>query len=114
MSISEETALREPSARLAADTPLDRLVEPLQRIAERLRDEPTRGVPPGADEPLLRTLVAATATVYAAASEATGGEIPLGEGVSTTDALVLACALLRAHHLNPFDLALWFTRGEAR
>jgi len=23
---------------------------------------------------------------------------------------VMACALLRAHHLNPFDLALWFSR----
>lgn len=30
--------------------------------------------------------------------------------VSTTEAMVVACALLRAHHLNPFDLALWFQR----
>lgn len=30
--------------------------------------------------------------------------------VSTTEAMVMACALLRAHHLNPFDLALWFSR----
>ena len=30
--------------------------------------------------------------------------------VSTTEAMVVACALLRAHRLNPFDLALWFSR----
>jgi len=29
--------------------------------------------------------------------------------VSTTQAVVVATALLRAHHLNPFDLALWFS-----
>ena len=37
--------------------------------------------------------------------------IPVIDGtVSTTEAMVMACALLRAHHLNPFDLALWFSR----
>jgi hypothetical protein len=30
--------------------------------------------------------------------------------VSTTEAMIMACALLRAQHLNPFDLALWFSR----
>jgi hypothetical protein len=30
--------------------------------------------------------------------------------VSTTEAIVVASALLRAHRLNPFDLALWFSR----
>jgi hypothetical protein len=30
--------------------------------------------------------------------------------------MVVACALLRAHNLNPFDLALWFSRtaGSSR
>jgi hypothetical protein len=37
--------------------------------------------------------------------------VPVIDGtVSTTEAMVVACALLRAHHLNPFDLALWFSR----
>ena len=34
----------------------------------------------------------------------------IDRAVSTTEAMVMACALLRAHHLNPFDLALWFSR----
>jgi len=34
----------------------------------------------------------------------------IDDTVSTTEAMVVACALLRAHHLNPFDLALWFQR----
>jgi precorrin-4 methylase len=34
----------------------------------------------------------------------------IDQTVSTTEAMVVACALLRAHRLNPFDLALWFSR----
>ena len=34
----------------------------------------------------------------------------IDDTVSTTEAIVVASALLRAHHLNPFDLALWFSR----
>jgi len=45
-----------------------------------------------------------------------GAEIaPVIDGtVSTTEAMVVACALLRAHRLNPFDLALWFQRTAPR
>ncbi|HLJ13170.1 MAG TPA: hypothetical protein VKV15_01640 [Bryobacteraceae bacterium] len=35
---------------------------------------------------------------------------PIDATVSTTEAMVVACALLRAQHLNPFDLAVWFQR----
>jgi len=59
-------------------------------------------------------LVSGAVKLYAAiADEAEpGAEIaPVIDGtVSTTEAMVVACALLRAHHLNPFDLALWFQR----
>ncbi|MFZ1205701.1 MAG: hypothetical protein WAN97_15420 [Candidatus Acidiferrales bacterium] len=59
-------------------------------------------------------LVSGAVKLYAAAVEdaAPGGKaIPAIDGtVSTTEAMVMACALLRAHHLNPFDLALWFSR----
>ncbi len=49
--------------------------------------------------------------LYAAVVEETEREIPpIDASISTTEAMVVACALLRAHHLNPFDLALWFSR----
>ena len=52
--------------------------------------------------------------LYAAACEEAGKEIPpLEPGVSTTEALTLACALLRSQDLTPFDMALWFSRGAA-
>lgn len=35
---------------------------------------------------------------------------PIDATVSTTEAMVVACVLLRAQHLNPFDLAVWFQR----
>jgi ABC-type protease/lipase transport system fused ATPase/permease subunit len=59
-------------------------------------------------------LVSGAVKLYAAMVEdaALGaGTVPVINGtVSTTEAMVMACALLRAHHLNPFDLALWFSR----
>jgi len=59
-------------------------------------------------------LVSGAVKLYAAAledAEPGAKAIPVIDGtVSTTEAMVMACALLRAHHLNPFDLALWFSR----
>jgi hypothetical protein len=59
-------------------------------------------------------LVSGAIKLYAATVEdrAPGAAaVPVIDGtVSTTEAMVMACALLRAHHLNPFDLALWFSR----
>jgi len=59
-------------------------------------------------------LVSGAVKLYAAVADEAepGSEIaPVIDGtVSTTEAMVVACALLRAHHLNPFDLALWFQR----
>ncbi|HEX4076975.1 MAG TPA: hypothetical protein VHX49_16360 [Candidatus Acidoferrales bacterium] len=67
-------------------------------------------VPPGD----VTNLVTAAVKLYAAMVEdaAPGAPaVPVIDGtVSTTEAMVMACALLRAHHLNPFDLALWFSR----
>jgi hypothetical protein len=59
-------------------------------------------------------LVSGAIKLYAAAVEDAPSEasvVPVIDGtVSTTESMVMACALLRAHHLNPFDLALWFSR----
>jgi hypothetical protein len=56
-------------------------------------------------------LVTAGIKLYAAYAEELETEIPpIDSSVSTTEAMVVACALLRAQHMNPFDLALWFQR----
>jgi hypothetical protein len=65
-----------------------------------------------ADE--IRKAVSEVTRRYAAACEEAGAETPpLQPGVSTTEALTLACALLRSQNLTPFDMALWFSRGAA-
>ena len=62
----------------------------------------------------IRRTVSAATRLYAAACEQAGSEIPpLDPGVSTTEALTLACALLRSQDLTPFDMALWFSHGAA-
>jgi hypothetical protein len=61
----------------------------------------------------VRAVVSAATRLYASASEQAGSEIPpLDAAVSTTEALTLACALLRSQDLTPFDMALWFPRGS--
>ena len=56
-------------------------------------------------------LLTAGIKLYAAYAEELETEIPpVDSSVSTTEAMVLACALLRAQHMNPFDLALWFQK----
>lgn len=62
------------------------------------------------DEQAVRRLVSATARVYASAAEETEVRA-LDPEVSPTEAVVLAAALLRARDLNPFDLAVWFSRS---
>jgi hypothetical protein len=52
------------------------------------------------------------ARLYAAACETAGQEItPVTKEASPTEVVMLACALLRVQDLNPFDLALWFSRA---
>ena len=60
----------------------------------------------------VRAIVSAATRLYANASEQAGHELPpLTPDVSTTDAVTLACALIRSHDLTPFDMAMWFGRG---
>lgn len=63
----------------------------------------------------LGKLMSGAVRLYAARVEESEAKAPrvINETVSTTEAMVVACALLRAHHLNPFDLALWFSRTAA-
>jgi hypothetical protein len=63
---------------------------------------------------VLTNLMSAAVKLYAASVEelepGTDTSPIVDDTVSTTEAVVVASALLRAHHLNPFDLALWFSR----
>jgi hypothetical protein len=56
-------------------------------------------------------LMTAGIKLYAAYAEELDGEVPAVDAtVSTTETMMAACALLRAQHMNPFDLALWFQK----
>jgi hypothetical protein len=60
----------------------------------------------------VRAVVTAATRLYARESERAGQPLaPLAPDVSATDALTLACALLRSQDLTPFDMAVWFSRG---
>ena len=60
----------------------------------------------------VRAIVSAATRLYANASAQAGRELPpLTPDVATTDAITLACALLRSQDLTPFDMAIWFSRG---
>ena len=90
---------------------LSALLVKLREQIERTTEAGEIASMPPAD---VTNLVSGAVKLYAAAvEEAEPGAqaIPVIDGtVSTTEAMVMACALLRAHHLNPFDLALWFSR----
>ena len=60
----------------------------------------------------LRAVVSGATRLYVAASARAGQELPpLTPEISTTDALTLACALVRSQDLTPFEMAVWFSRG---
>jgi hypothetical protein len=63
----------------------------------------------------VRALVTAATRLYARECERTGEPLPpLAPEVSATEALTLACALLRSQDLTPFDMAVWFSRDQDR
>ena len=81
--------------------------EGLAPAIARLQAAAYNGEAPSTSE--LTALISAAVQLYAAAVERTGDEPPpLSAAVATTEAMVLACALVRSQGLNPFDLALWF------
>ena len=63
----------------------------------------------------VKAVVSAATRLYAAASSRAGEELPpVGPEVSTTDAVSLACALVRSQDLTPFEMAVWFSHGQRR
>lgn len=60
----------------------------------------------------VRGVVSAATRLYANACARAGEELPpVTDSVSTTDAITLACALVRSQDLTPFEMAMWFGRG---
>ncbi len=60
----------------------------------------------------IRAVLSVGTRWYASAVESSGQEFPpVDATISTTEAVTLICALLRAQNLTPFDLALWYSRG---
>jgi hypothetical protein len=107
MSSSDRAAGRDPSPppSRAADTSDDAraVVSALERLAHD-----------GALSPeSVRAVVSVATRLYAEASARAGQELPpLNPEISTTDALTLACALVRSQDLTPFEMAVWFSHGQ--
>ncbi|MDL5157281.1 hypothetical protein [Actinomycetospora termitidis] len=59
-----------------------------------------------------RALVGVAGRCWAVAAEE-GYDPPSGTDLTPTDAVALATAALRSNDLNPFDLALWFSRSSS-
>ena len=96
MSFSEPTVTTDP---------LDDAAVELEAGADRLLAE---GAAPS--EESLRRVVTAAARLHARYTEAVRQVDPLRHDVSPTEAVDLACGVLRSRDLNPFDLAPWFSR----
>ncbi|PVZ05882.1 hypothetical protein [Actinomycetospora cinnamomea] len=83
-------------------------------LVDELTAEVDAGLGDGAiaalDPDAARRGVAVAGRLYAVAAEE-GAHPPTGTDLTPTEAVVLATAALRAHDLNPFDLALWFSRS---
>lgn len=100
MSSSEPSAAPDRLAEIAAK--LEQQVNQVVASAD--------GAPLEVSEESLRGIVTAAARLYARYGETAGPINPLRDDVSPTEAVDLACGLLHARDLNPFDLALWFSR----
>ena len=62
----------------------------------------------------MQNVLAAAVKLYAAKIEQRGAVKPFRDGaVTATEAVVTACALIRAADLNLFDVAMWFNRPPA-
>ena len=60
----------------------------------------------------VRAIVSAATRLYANACRRVGEELPpVTDSISTTDAITLACALVRSQDLTPFEMSMWFSKG---
>jgi len=88
-----------------------RLSALVAQLSETIEETVKAGEVADVPRPDVTVLVSGAVKLYAASAEEAESDVPVIDAtVSTTEAMVVACALLRAHNLNPFDLALWFSR----
>lgn len=96
-------------------TSSDPLNAELAAIAARLdavlKQTSTNGTVSSIEMMALQRCLTPLVKLYAAIVEDIGREpAPTDESVTPTEVVILACALLRVQNLNPFDLAIWFSR----
>jgi hypothetical protein len=88
----------------------------ISELVDELTAEVDAGLGDGAiaalDPDVARRLFAVAARLYAVAAEE-DAHPPTGTDITPTEAVVVATAALKAHDLNPFDLALWFSRSSS-
>jgi hypothetical protein len=79
-----------------------------------LADAARQGTLDAVPDDALRRVLTATIRLYAAKSEAAQAEIvPFApEDVTATEAVTLACGVIRGAGLNLFDVAMWFGRSS--
>lgn len=93
----------------------EKLSHVLAELREQIEHVVQAGELGGVPREDVTQLVTGAVKLYAAFVEELESEVPaIDSTVSTTEAMVVACALLRAQHMNPFDLALWFSRTTAK
>ena len=100
-----------PSDRHCATVTLEEVAAELERCIDDVIAH-RAGAPLDVGSEPVRRIVSAAARLYARHVETAATTDPLREDVSPTEAVELACGLLRARDLNPFDLALWFSRAQ--
>jgi len=96
----------------AASSPESELSDIGMKLESIVTSAINSGVPLDWESLPFTELFTPLARLYAAACEAAGQEItPVTKDATPTEVVMLACALLRVQDLNPFDLALWFSRA---
>lgn len=98
-----------PSERTERARRIDDLVSALATEVDAGFDD---GAIAALDPATARRLVSTAARCWAVAAEE-GADPPNARDTTPTDAVALATAALRSHDLNPFDLALWFSRSTS-
>ncbi|ATY13005.1 hypothetical protein CU254_23090 [Amycolatopsis sp. AA4] len=94
----------------AASDELTRAIDGLHSAVERLRNGGSATI----TAEKLSALVADATSLYTASAQSAKSLPRLDPGLATsTDAVVLISAIMAAHDLNTFDLALWLSRVPA-